>query len=84
MPAIPLTAPHDIVVELFVQVIQERNGLNNHSVHLIWAELEFIARQAKIDNNRKYSIRLFNGGKCTEGKVKGESMRVSTLLCDGK
>ena len=43
MPAIPLTTTHDVVIELFVQVIKKRNGLHNHGVNLIWAELEFVA-----------------------------------------
>ena len=50
MPAIPLTTTHDVVIKLFVQVIKKRNGLHNHGVNLIWAELEFVARQAKTNN----------------------------------
>ena len=50
MPAIPLTTTHDVVIELFVQVIKKRNGLHNHGVNLIWAELEFVAWQAKTNN----------------------------------
>ena len=50
MPAIPLTTTHDVVIKLFVQVIKKRNGLHNHGVNLIWAELEFVAWQAKTNN----------------------------------
>ena len=50
MPAIPLTTTHDVVIKLFIQVIKKRNGLHNHGVNLIWAELEFVARQAKTNN----------------------------------
>ena len=50
MPAIPLTTTHDVVIKLFVQVIKKRNGLHNHGVNLIWAELEFVAWQAKTSN----------------------------------
>ena len=50
MPAIPLTTTHDVVIKLFVQVIKKRNCLHNHGVNLIWAELEFVAWQAKTNN----------------------------------
>ena len=50
MPAIPLTTTHDVVIKLLVQVIKKRNGLHNHGVNLIWAELEFVAWQAKTNN----------------------------------
>ena len=47
MPAIPLSAAHHIVVEFLVKIVQERNCLDNHSVHFVWAELELVPRQAE-------------------------------------
>ena len=58
MPAIPLTTTHDVVIKLFVQVIKKRNGLHNHGVNLIWAELEFVAWQAKT-NSKALRIAMY-------------------------
>ena len=59
MPAIPLTTTHDVVIKLFIQVIKKRNGLHNHGVNLIWAELEFVAWQAKTNKHLINQLQWF-------------------------
>ena len=34
VPAIPFFEPHCIVIDLFIEVIKERNSLDNHDIHL--------------------------------------------------
>lgn len=46
VPAIPFSTPHDVVVQLLVQIIQKTNGLYNHCIYLVWAEFQFVSRKA--------------------------------------
>lgn len=48
MPSIPLTTPHHIIIEFFVQVIKKWNGLNYHCVYLVWTEFQLVSWQTKI------------------------------------
>lgn len=45
MPAIPFPAAHDVVVEFLVEVVKETDGLNDHGVHFVGRELEFVAAE---------------------------------------
>jgi hypothetical protein len=60
MPAVPLSAPHHIIVQLLVQVIQQRNSLDNHGVNLVRAELELVAGQTEeMELVRNFSKLIF-------------------------
>ena len=41
VPAVPFFEAHHVVVELFVEVVEERYSLDNHSVHFLGREFEF-------------------------------------------
>mmetsp|Transcript_10245 Transcript_10245/g.25742 ORF Transcript_10245/g.25742 Transcript_10245/m.25742 type:complete len:235 (+) Transcript_10245:636-1340(+) len=45
VPPVPFLNAHGVSVELLIQVIQQSDGLDNHDIHLIRAELQFEARQ---------------------------------------
>lgn len=46
MPAVPLAETHHVVVELLVQIVQQRYRLDDHRVHLVHRELEFVAGES--------------------------------------
>jgi hypothetical protein len=46
VPTIPFPTPHDVVVQLLVQIIQETNSLYNHCIYLVRAEFQFVSRKA--------------------------------------
>jgi hypothetical protein len=52
VPAEPLLATHDVVVQLLVEIVEQRHGLHNHRVYLVRAELELVTRQAKRKKNK--------------------------------
>ena len=56
VPAVPLLAAHDVVVQLLVQVVQQGYCLHDHRVDFVGTELELVARQAFriIENIKKY------------------------------
>ena len=43
VPAVPLLHTHRVDVDLLVQLIQKADGLDDHRVHLIGAELQLVA-----------------------------------------
>ena len=44
VPAVPLACPHHVVVQLLVEVVEQRDRLDDHCVNLVWTELEFVPR----------------------------------------
>jgi hypothetical protein len=46
VPAVPLTHAHGVGVEFLVELVEERDGLDDHDVHLVGAELELVTRHA--------------------------------------
>jgi hypothetical protein len=45
MPSVPFPHPHHHVVKLFVQIVQQANRLNDHSIDLIWRKLQLVPGQ---------------------------------------
>jgi hypothetical protein len=49
---LPFSGPHDVVVQLLVEVVEEGDGLNDHGVDLVGAELQLVARQRMSETQR--------------------------------
>lgn len=45
MPAVPLLNPHGVGVELLVEVVEQRDGLDDHDIDLVGGESELVAGQ---------------------------------------
>jgi hypothetical protein len=45
VPAVPLLDAHGVGVDLLVELVEEADGLHDHGVDLVRAELELVARQ---------------------------------------
>ena len=43
VPAVPLLHTHRVDVDLLVQLVQQADGLDDHRVHLIRAELQLVS-----------------------------------------
>ena len=39
----PFSGPHDVVVQLLVEVVEQRDCLNDHRVDLVRTELQLVA-----------------------------------------
>lgn len=45
MPAVPFSESHHVIIQLFVQIVQKTDGLNDHSVDFFDGELKFESRK---------------------------------------
>ena len=55
---IPFSGPHDVVVQLLVEVVEERDCLNDHGVDLVRAELQLVARQ-RVGKTQRHCSHFF-------------------------
>ena len=58
MPAVPLLHTHGVCVQFFVQVVQEGNGLDNHSIDLVRRELQLVSgkRVGQTKRHRRHVL----------------------------
>ena len=61
VPSVPFLDSHGVDVELLVEVVEQRNGLDDHDVDLVWAETELEARERVRETKRHgVNVLLFN------------------------
>lgn len=57
VPAVPLPQPHHVVVDLLIQVVQQRDGLDDHRVHLLRRELEFVPGES-VGHTQRHHLQV--------------------------
>ena len=63
VPAVPLLDTHGVRVELLVKVVEKGDGLDNHGVDLVGAELELVTRE-RVGQTEDHCAHLALGQAC--------------------
>eukprot|EP00123_Amoebidium_parasiticum_P006096 comp17151_c0_seq1/m.15966 comp17151_c0_seq1/g.15966 ORF comp17151_c0_seq1/g.15966 comp17151_c0_seq1/m.15966 type:complete len:323 (+) comp17151_c0_seq1:1239-2207(+) len=61
VPAVPFTHAHAICVQLLVKIIQKRNCLDDHGVHLVRGELQLVAGE-RVGETKSHGMEVTLGG----------------------
>ena len=81
VPAEPLLATHDVIVQLLVEIVEKRHGLDDHRVYFVRAELQLVTGQAgKQTNHVSSKIQRNATKKCQNAPVSQTQGHGSQLL----
>jgi len=58
MPSVPLLQPHGVVVQFLIEVLKQRDSLDNHSVYLVRREGECVAGHG-MSQTQLHGLELF-------------------------